>query len=55
MGLKILHSADWHLDSPFTGFSPEQRALLKEEQGKLPGKIADLCRRVERGERISLG
>ena len=47
MGLKILHSADWHLDSPFTGFSPEQRALLKEEQGKLPGKIADLCRRED--------
>ena len=47
MGLKILHSADWHLDSPFTGFSPEQRALLKEEQGRLPGKIADLCRRED--------
>ena len=45
MGLRILHSADWHLDSPFTGFSPEQRALLKEEQKKIPGKIAELCRR----------
>lgn len=45
MGLKLLHSADWHLDSPFTGFSEEQRTLLKEEQRKLPGKIADLCRR----------
>lgn len=43
MGLKILHSADWHLDSPFGGFSEKQRSLLKEEQRKLPGKIADLC------------
>ena len=45
MGLKLLHSADWHLDSPFAGFSEEQRALLKQEQRKIPGKIADLCRR----------
>ena len=45
MGLKILHSADWHLDSPFGGFSESQRAFLKEEQRKLPGKVADLCRR----------
>ena len=45
MGLKLLHSADWHLDSPFGGFPAEQRQLLKEEQRKIPGKIADLCRR----------
>ena len=45
MGLKILHSADWHLDSPFGGFSEAQRLLLKEQQKLLPGKIADLCRR----------
>ena len=45
MGLKILHSADWHLDSPFAGFSEHQRSILKEAQRRLPGKIADLCRR----------
>ena len=45
MGLKILHSADWHLDSPFAGFTPEQQNYLKREQKKIPGKIADLCRR----------
>lgn len=45
MGLRILHSADWHLDSPFAGFSEEQRACLKREQRKIPGKVADLCRR----------
>ena len=47
MGLKILHSADWHLDSPFAGFSQSQRELLKREQRKIPGKVADLCRREE--------
>ena len=45
MGLKILHSADWHLDSPFAGFSEAQRTRLKEEQRMLPGRVADLCRR----------
>ena len=45
MGLKILHSADWHLDSPLGGFSSEQRSFLRKELAKLPGKIADICRR----------
>lgn len=45
MGLKILHSADWHLDSPFTGFSPEQREILRKELLRIPGKVADICRR----------
>ena len=45
MGLKILHSADWHLDSPFAGFTELQRQLLQEAQQKIPGKIADLCHR----------
>ncbi|MBQ2927785.1 MAG: DNA repair exonuclease [Oscillospiraceae bacterium] len=47
MGLKLLHSADWHLDSAFSGFSDEQRAALKGQQRKLPEKIADLCRREQ--------
>ncbi|MGM9590136.1 MAG: exonuclease SbcCD subunit D [Faecousia sp.] len=45
MGLKILHSADWHMDAPFTSFSEERRALLRREQLKIPGKIAEVCRR----------
>ena len=45
MGLKILHSADWHLDSPFAGFDDSQRALLRQEQLSIPGKTAQLCRR----------
>lgn len=47
MGLKILHSADWHLDSPFVGFSEQQRQFLKREQRKIPGKITDLCLRED--------
>jgi len=43
MGLKILHTADWHLDSPFLGYSDAWRDYLKEAQRKLPGQIADLC------------
>lgn len=45
MGLKILHSADWHLDSPFTGFSGEQRQFLKQELNRIPQAAARLCRR----------
>ena len=45
MGLKILHTADWHLDSPFGGFSPEQREFLRQKQREIPGKIAEACRR----------
>lgn len=45
MGLKILHSADWHMDAPFTSFSEEKREFLHRKQLKLPGKIAEICRR----------
>ena len=45
MGLRILHSADWHLDSPFAGFSSEQRQFLRKELMKIPGEISDICRR----------
>ena len=47
MGLKILHSADWHLDSPFLGFGERQRNFLKQQQRKIPGKIAELCLRED--------
>lgn len=45
MGLKILHSADWHMDAPFASFSEERRGFLRREQLKLPGRIAEICRR----------
>lgn len=47
MGLKILHSADWHLDSPFVGFTEDQRRFLQESQRKIPGKVAELCRQED--------
>ena len=45
MGLKILHSADWHLDAPFGGFTQEQREALRREQLLLPDKIVSLAQR----------
>ena len=42
--IKILHSADWHLDSPLQGKTPEQAALLRSAQRALPGKVAALCK-----------
>lgn len=47
MGLKILHSADWHLGSSFAGFTEKQRNILMQEQQQIPSKIADLCRRED--------
>lgn len=43
MGLKILHSADWHLDSPFASFPEQQRDFLWQELRKIPDQIARLC------------
>ena len=45
MGLKILHTADWHMDAAFSSFSEEQKVFLRREQLKIPGKIAEICRR----------
>lgn len=41
--IKILHSADWHLDAPMRQFSEEQRRLLRREMLALPGKIVELA------------
>lgn len=41
--IKLLHSADWHLDTPFTGRS--NALWLKEQLLSIPGRIADLARR----------
>jgi len=45
MGLKILHSADWHLDSPFGSVPEEHRRFLRRAQRKIPGKLAEVVRR----------
>jgi DNA repair exonuclease SbcCD nuclease subunit len=47
MGLTILHTADWHMDAAFSSFSEEQRASLRREQLKIPGKIAEICRQEQ--------
>ena len=45
MGLKLLHSADWHLDAPFSGLSGQARQQLRSAQLTIPDKIAEVCRR----------
>lgn len=45
--MKVLHSADWHLDAPLRALEPEQAALLRAHMLRLPRQAAMLCR--ERG------
>ena len=42
--MKILHSADWHLDAPMSGHSEEETLRLRRELRKIPEKIAKLCK-----------
>lgn len=42
--IKILHSADWHLDTPFVGRTAEETAQLRAALLGIPGKLALLCR-----------
>ena len=42
--LKIIHAADFHLDSPFSGLSPEQAVQRREEQRELLDRLAALAR-----------
>lgn len=42
--IKMLHSADWHLDAPMSGFSPAEAAALHKESRLIPSKIAALCK-----------
>lgn len=41
--IKVLHSADWHMDAPLRSFSPDQRIALRREMLALPGRIAEIC------------
>lgn len=43
--IKVLHSADWHLDTPFVGHSPEQAAYLRQALLQVPDQLSRLCRR----------
>lgn len=42
--MKILHTADWHLDTPFAGVPADQREFLRRELLKIPGKIARIAK-----------
>ncbi len=42
--LRILHTADLHLDSPFEGLSAGKAALRREQQRELLGRLAALAR-----------
>ncbi len=39
--IKILHSADWHMDAPLGGFTHVQREFLRQKMLRLPDMIAD--------------
>ena len=41
--IKILHTADWHIDAPLRNFTDLQRRELRSSLLELPGRIADLC------------
>lgn len=43
--IKILHSADWHLDSPLMHRSHAQAAQLQAALHRIPEQIAALCRK----------
>lgn len=42
--IKVLHSADWHLDAPMSGHSPEAAEFLRRELKKIPEKIVKLAK-----------
>ena len=43
--MKILHSADWHLDAPLSGRSEEEAHFLRQELRKIPAKVAQRAKR----------
>ena len=51
--LRILHSADLHLDSPFEGLSAGKAAIRRGEQRELLSALATLARR-ERADLVLL-
>ena len=42
--IKIIHGADFHLDSPFSGLTPERAAQRRGEQRELLDRLAALAR-----------
>ena len=42
--IKILHTADWHLDAPMSGFREDVVQALQRESRRIPERIAALCK-----------
>ncbi len=42
--IKILHSADWHLDSPMLRHTPEQAKRLRQSLQSIPMLLAEACK-----------
>lgn len=42
--IKILHTADWHLDAPMSGLNPETARSLQQKSQKIPERIARMCK-----------
>ena len=47
--LRIIHAADFHLDSPFSGLTPERAARRRGEQRELLDRLAALAREKDAG------
>lgn len=45
--IKIIHGADFHLDSPFSGLTPERAAQRRGEQRELLNRLGPLAREKE--------
>ncbi|MBR4109590.1 MAG: DNA repair exonuclease [Oscillospiraceae bacterium] len=45
--MKILHSADWHLDAPLSSLEENAAQSLRREMKKIPEKIASLCKQEQ--------
>lgn len=43
--IRILHTADWHIDAPLREFTDLQRRELRASLLEIPGAIAELCLR----------
>ncbi len=43
--IRIIHAADFHLDSPFQALSANKAAIRREEQGQMLQKLEDLAER----------
>lgn len=51
--MKILHSADWHLDAPLSGRSEEEACFLRQELRRIPEKVVQ-CAKQERCQMLLL-